>query len=59
MGGCKKEESKGVDLNRNYDMFFAVDETSSSGKPCAEDYRGPYPFSEPETRAIRDFVTEN
>ena len=59
MHGCTKEESKGVDLNRNYDFFFGMDETSSSGKPCAEDYRGPYAFSEPETRAIRDFVIEN
>jgi hypothetical protein len=36
-----------------------MDEESSSGNPCAEDYRGPHAFSEPETRAIRDFVSEN
>lgn len=24
---------------------------------CAEDYRGPAPFSEPETAAIRDFLS--
>jgi hypothetical protein len=24
--------------------------------PCKEIYQGPYPFSEPETRAARDFI---
>ena len=56
---CKNENQKGVDLNRNYDFFFGLDEESSSSNPCAEDYRGPYAFSEPETRAMRDFVTSN
>jgi predicted deacylase len=41
-----------VDLNRNYDVAFGL------GAPvggCAEEsYPGPHPFSEPETRAIRD-----
>ena len=39
----------GVDLNRNYGYKFGVTETGSSRDPCAEDYRGPYAFSEPET----------
>ena len=46
----------GVDLNRNYDYFFAKDNIGSSGKPCQEDYRGEAPFSEPETINIKNFV---
>ncbi len=46
----------GVDLNRNYDFKFALDDIGSSNDPCSEDYRGPYAFSEPETVAVRDFV---
>lgn len=44
----------GVDLNRNYG--YAWNESCDSGSldPYAEDYKGPSPFSEPETKAIRD-----
>lgn len=50
----------GVDLNRNYPYMFAHDSEGSSGAAdaCKDDYRGPEPFSEPETRAIADFVTK-
>jgi len=39
--------------------MFANDDECSSGEEnvCAEDYRGPEPFSEPETRALSDFVS--
>ena len=48
----------GVDLNRNYEFQFGFDNFGSSGENdvCAEDYRGPYPFSEPETAALRNFL---
>lgn len=46
----------GVDLNRNYDMKFGLDEKGSSSDPCSEDYRGARPFSEPETAALKRFV---
>jgi len=46
----------GVDLNRNYDFKFGMDESGSSSNPCAEDYRGPAPFSEKETLAIKTYV---
>ena len=49
-------ESQGVDLNRNYGYKFAHDNQGSSGRECAEDYRGPSAFSEPETAAMRDFL---
>ena len=46
----------GVDLNRNYDYKFGLDEEGSSQNPCQEDYRGTAPFSEPETEAIKNYV---
>ncbi|MHA1505843.1 MAG: M14 family zinc carboxypeptidase [Candidatus Asgardarchaeia archaeon] len=46
----------GVDLNRNYDFQWNALTESGSSSPIAEDYRGEEPFSEPETRAVRDFV---
>lgn len=54
--GCATELDNGVDLNRNYDVCFVRDDVGSSPSICAEDYRGPSAFSEPETQAIRGFV---
>ncbi|VDM95237.1 unnamed protein product [Thelazia callipaeda] len=42
----------GVDLNRNFDFHWG--ESGSSSDICSEIYQGDKPFSEPETRAIRD-----
>lgn len=44
----------GVDLNRNYEFKWGLDEVGSSADPSSGVYRGPAPFSEPETRAVRD-----
>ena len=41
----------GVDLNRNFSEGFKKITNTSSNV-----YGGPYPFSEPETRAIKEFV---
>tara|TARA_B100000900_G_scaffold231906_2_gene196964 strand:+ start:2483 stop:4687 length:2205 start_codon:yes stop_codon:yes gene_type:complete len=49
----------GVDLNRNYDFMWALDDQGSSGDGCNETYRGSSAFSEPETRAVRDFTNEH
>lgn len=46
----------GVDLNRNYDFAWDLDNLGSNPDICAEDYRGTGPFSEPESAAIRDFM---
>ncbi|HEV8111902.1 MAG TPA: M14 family metallopeptidase [Planctomycetota bacterium] len=46
----------GVDLNRNYSWEWGPQWAGSSGVPGDETYRGPSAFSEPETRAIRDFL---
>ena len=43
--------SFGVDLNRNFPIGYV-----SGTKPESNVYGGPSPFSEPETRALRDFV---
>ncbi|EEA07119.1 zinc carboxypeptidase family protein [Cryptosporidium muris RN66] len=43
---------KGVDINRNYDFMFK--NVVSECDP--QEYSGPYPFSEPETRAIRNLI---
>uniref|UniRef100_A0A3P8Y524 Carboxypeptidase A1 n=1 Tax=Esox lucius TaxID=8010 RepID=A0A3P8Y524_ESOLU len=44
----------GVDPNRNWDAGFGT--TGSSNDPCQQTYRGPMPHSEPEVKAIVDFV---
>lgn len=45
----------GVDLNRNYGYLWGWDNSGSSPQPSSDTYRGPGPFSEPETSAIRGF----
>lgn len=47
----------GVDLNRNYSFQWGTG--GSSTNPRSDVYMGPEPFSEPETRAVRDFVTSH
>ncbi|MDX1477181.1 MAG: M14 family zinc carboxypeptidase [Saprospiraceae bacterium] len=54
--GVFEEEEDGVDLNRNYAFQWGLDEEGSSAHPGSIVYRGPEPFSEPESRALRDFV---
>jgi len=62
----------GVDLNRNWGFGFHTPQwisddlmKDSNGKmrealdlqnPCSDAFQGHYPFSEPETRAARDFI---
>ncbi|GJM36538.1 MAG: hypothetical protein DHS20C18_55390 [Saprospiraceae bacterium] len=47
--------SYGVDLNRNYGHEWGYDNIGSSVNPQSAVYRGSGPFSEPETKAVRDF----
>jgi carboxypeptidase T len=44
----------GVDLNRNFAVGWGG--SGSSGTPRSDIYRGEYPFSEPESAALRDLV---
>jgi len=50
--GVFNPEFDGVDLNRNYGYQWGFDNVGSSPNPASSTYRGPSPFSEPETRAI-------
>jgi hypothetical protein len=45
----------GTDLNRNWGFQWGCC-GGSSGSPSSTTYRGPAPFSAPETAALRDFV---
>ncbi|MBC7447736.1 MAG: immune inhibitor A [Hymenobacteraceae bacterium] len=45
----------GIDLNRNYGSNWGYDDLGSSPNGFSDVYRGPSAFSEPETRAVRDF----
>lgn len=49
----------GVDLNRNYGYEWGIDDSGSASNPNFDTYRGTAPFSEPETKAIRDFCEEH
>ncbi|MBI4064344.1 MAG: AAA family ATPase [Elusimicrobia bacterium] len=49
--------SRGVDLNRNHSEGWGKE--GASPDPRHETYRGPAPFSEPETRVVRDYVEKN
>ena len=54
--GCQAEndgKGDGVDLNRNFPVGFN-NNSSVQDDHCSKTYPGPNPFSEPETRAIRN-----
>ncbi|MDJ0782304.1 MAG: M14 family zinc carboxypeptidase [Desulfosarcinaceae bacterium] len=46
----------GVDLNRNFDSHWGLDDEGSSPILADYTYRGPAPNSEPETRALIKFM---
>ena len=47
----QRKNAHGVDLNRNFSVGWSEDEPPASGY-----YGGPHPFSEPESRAVRDLA---
>ncbi len=47
-----RKNAHGVDLNRNFAWYWE----KGDDDPSSPVFRGPAPFSEPETRAIRNFV---
>ena len=49
----------GVDINRNYDYSWGLNNIGSSPTTSSETYRGPSAFSEPETQAIRNFCNSH
>ncbi|XP_007946021.1 carboxypeptidase B2 [Orycteropus afer afer] len=48
----------GTDLNRNFASKHWC-EIGASSYPCSETYCGPYPESEPEVKAMADFLRKN
>lgn len=52
-------EIDGVDLNRNFAESWGYDDIGSSPHPGSSNYRGPGPFSEPETKAIQFFCNSH
>jgi len=56
-GGRRAGDCFGVDLNRNFDFHWG--ETGSSTNPCSEIYQGQSAFSEVESRAVRDTLTNS
>lgn len=58
---CSEQESEGlegnigVDLNRNFDHMWSSG-IGSRSKTCSINYRGAKPFSEPETRNIKNLI---
>lgn len=54
-----RTNAKGVDLNRNFDANWNVTEYGydlSTADYRSPTYRGPYPHSEPEVRAVVNFI---
>jgi len=49
----------GVDPNRNYGYAWNASTQSGSTNPQSETYKGPIPFSEPETQAMRDLALQH
>jgi len=43
----------GVDMNRNWDWYW---HEYNQPDPASQKYKGPFPWSEPEVGALRDFV---
>lgn len=52
------QKSTGVDLNRNWGQSWG-NSIGASANPGSSDYHGPAAFSEPETRALRDWSLQH
>ncbi len=55
----------GVDLNRNYDLFWGIvsrdpnGQVTTSRRPCSALFVGPKAFSEPETRNVKRLLDQH
>ncbi len=59
MNGTFEPAIDGVDINRNYGHQWGYDNEGSSGFQGSDTYRGPAPFSEPETKAMEYFCNQH
>jgi len=57
MGSCGAENS-GTDLNRNYGVDWSTLSAANYTDLCGDYWPGQQAFSEPESRALRDFVAQ-
>ena len=57
-GSCS-EEDVGTDLNRNYGIDWTPLNSTNHTELCGDYWPGDEAFSEPETRAFRDFVAQH
>lgn len=48
---------QGIDLNRNFGFGWGLN-TGSTDEPCSNTFRGLTAFSEPETQAIQNFLSQ-
>lgn len=55
MGQCGAENA-GTDLNRNYGIDWEAENVKNRTELCGDFWPGSEPFSEPESRGMRDFV---
>ena len=53
------DENSGVDLNRNYGVDWVKENEKNHTELCGDFWPGDGPFSEPESRALRDYVGAN
>ena len=60
--GCSDPLHNGVDLNRNFPVGFNLSSNGSDSDGvsgvCSNMYGGELPFSEPETKTLRDALTQ-
>lgn len=49
----------GVDLDRNFDVQWGKVLNGASTDPAAPNYQGSAPFSEPESKALRDYLLQS
>ena len=53
---CSNTNSRGIDLNRNFEFQWGCC-NGSSGSACSTTFRGPSPGSEPEVEAVQNYVS--
>jgi len=51
---CLRDNPAGVDLNRNWDVHWALNHET----PGSNQYPGPHAFSEPETKVVKGLLTD-
>jgi hypothetical protein len=53
------DENSGTDINRNFGIDWKSANPKNKTEFCGDFWPGDQPFSEPESRALRDFIAKN